>query len=271
MEAKIEATQREFQPQLKEVEAQAEGVRWTETGAGAAKLLKFDETKTWAVFRRQFETSRAQLLDAPREIHILDYRRAGSDYRRATWSPKRRDIWGNPWGPGGPFRRPAPCLRVSQSAKNKDPGRRGILPRICHSSRTPCQRAYSALPENHIRREAWKAFADMVDDPNLKIQLLLGGENNDERGSQANPRTAGRAPSRQVPQIERQNILRKQIAPTGWRDTSWSACWSSGQSGHFRSSYPYGREAVNNDRRRKRDERSPRHAGTAKKVRVANK
>jgi hypothetical protein len=32
------------------------------------------------------------------------------------------------------------------------------------------------LPEEHIRREAGKAFADGVKDPDIKIQLLLGGE-----------------------------------------------------------------------------------------------
>jgi hypothetical protein len=36
--------------------------------------------------------------------------------------------------------------------------------------------AYPALPEDHIRREAGKAFADGVEDPTIKIQLLLGGE-----------------------------------------------------------------------------------------------
>jgi hypothetical protein len=54
--------------------------------------------------------------------------------------------------------------------------------------------AYSALTEGHIRREAGKAFADGVEDPAIKIQLLLGGENG-ERGSEADPRAAGHAPS----------------------------------------------------------------------------
>jgi hypothetical protein len=35
-------------------------------------------------------------------------------------------------------------------------------------------RAYSALPEDHIRREAGKAFASGVENPAVKIQLLLG-------------------------------------------------------------------------------------------------
>jgi hypothetical protein len=36
--------------------------------------------------------------------------------------------------------------------------------------------AYPTLPEDHIRREAGKAFADRVEDPTINIQLLLGGE-----------------------------------------------------------------------------------------------
>jgi hypothetical protein len=37
-------------------------------------------------------------------------------------------------------------------------------------------RAYPTLLENHIWREAGKAFAHGVQDPDTKIQLLLGGE-----------------------------------------------------------------------------------------------
>jgi hypothetical protein len=35
---------------------------------------------------------------------------------------------------------------------------------------------YPSLPEDHIRRETGKMFADGVEDPAIKIQLLLGGE-----------------------------------------------------------------------------------------------
>jgi hypothetical protein len=36
--------------------------------------------------------------------------------------------------------------------------------------------AYPALPEDHIRREAGKAFADGVEDHAIPIQLLLERE-----------------------------------------------------------------------------------------------
>jgi hypothetical protein len=34
--------------------------------------------------------------------------------------------------------------------------------------------AYPTLPKDHIRRESGKAFTDGVEDPDIKIQLLLG-------------------------------------------------------------------------------------------------
>jgi hypothetical protein len=37
-------------------------------------------------------------------------------------------------------------------------------------------RAYPTLPEDHVRREAGRAFTYGVKDPDIKIQLLLGGE-----------------------------------------------------------------------------------------------
>jgi hypothetical protein len=35
---------------------------------------------------------------------------------------------------------------------------------------------YPILPEDHIRRKAGKAFVDVIEDPAIKIQLLLGKE-----------------------------------------------------------------------------------------------
>jgi hypothetical protein len=34
--------------------------------------------------------------------------------------------------------------------------------------------AYAALPEDHVRREGGKIFADGVEDTDIKIQRLLG-------------------------------------------------------------------------------------------------
>jgi hypothetical protein len=37
-------------------------------------------------------------------------------------------------------------------------------------------RAKPALPEENIRREAGKAFVDVLEDPDIQIQVLLGGQ-----------------------------------------------------------------------------------------------
>jgi hypothetical protein len=37
-------------------------------------------------------------------------------------------------------------------------------------------RAYPTLPVEYIRREAGRAFVDGIEDPDIKIKLLLGGE-----------------------------------------------------------------------------------------------
>jgi hypothetical protein len=60
-------------------------------------------------------------------------------------------------------------------------------------------RAYPTLPEEHIRRESGRAFADGVEDPDIQIQLLLGGGKT-KRGPQTGARTTGSIPSCQIPQ-----------------------------------------------------------------------
>jgi hypothetical protein len=65
---------------------------------------------------------------------------------------------------------------ISQSAKIEDPGSRRIIARISHSCRTACPSLLLPLPEHGIRREAGKEFTDRVEEPTIKIQLLLRGE-----------------------------------------------------------------------------------------------
>jgi hypothetical protein len=91
--ALIEATQHKFQTQLKEVEAWAEHGTGTGTSAIAAKPPNFDGTTSWAVFWCCFKiVCRAQLLDMPGEINILDCCLAGLGHQCASRSPKRCNI-----------------------------------------------------------------------------------------------------------------------------------------------------------------------------------
>jgi hypothetical protein len=124
-------------------------------------------------------------------------------------------------------------------------------------------RAYPTLPEEYIRQEAGRAFVDGVEDSDIKIQLLLGGEN-----------TVSEA-LRQA--LELQAVLlvarpRKTSARTFWGSQSpptrggaskKSVCWNCGEPGHFQRTCPYGREPVN-DRRWKREYRTMRDTRKSK-------
>jgi hypothetical protein len=106
-------------------------------------------------------------------------------------------------------------------------------------------RACSALPEDHIRREAGKAFAD-GEDPAIKIQegqkavkealrqaVILA-----VRNQKTSARTYGGSRS----------------SPTGRRDQTRSTYWNCGKPSHFRDNCPYGRETENDDRSGNRQE-----------------
>jgi hypothetical protein len=78
MEVNIKVTSCEFQTQLKEVKARVKGGRGTGTSTCTAKPTTFDGTTSWAVFWHQFKTvTEHNMLDMPREIHILDHCLAG--------------------------------------------------------------------------------------------------------------------------------------------------------------------------------------------------
>jgi hypothetical protein len=211
------------------------------------------------------DRSRAQLLDAPGEIHIIDHRIAGPYHRRATRSPERSDLWRNHWGLGGPLRRSAPGRCVSYSAKKEDPVCRRILARIFHSHRTARQ---PRIPEDNIRREAGKAFADGLGDTVIKIQLLLGGERMVNAALRQALELQAVILSVKPHKTSTITFWRSRLPPTGRRDTRWSAFWTRGEPGHFQGDCPYGREAQNDDRSRKRDERPPGNKGNSKKIRM---
>jgi hypothetical protein len=73
-------------------------------------------------------------------------------------------------------------------------------------------RAYPTLPEDHIRREAGKAFADGVEDQDKNFTAERRREDS-KRGPQTGPRTTGRIPGRQAPQDKHQDTLGEPLAP----------------------------------------------------------
>jgi hypothetical protein len=74
MRALTEASQHEFQMQLKKFEATAECGKGTASGMGMVKPPMFDGTFIMGcVLAPVRDCSRAQLLDVPGEIHIFDH------------------------------------------------------------------------------------------------------------------------------------------------------------------------------------------------------
>jgi hypothetical protein len=109
-------------------------------------------------------------------------------------------------------------------------------------------RAYPTLPEEHTRREAGCAFVDGVEDTDIKIKLLLGGENTvNEALRQALELQAVFLAARPHKTSAR-TFWGNRSPPTRERKARQSGCWRCGAPGHFGSNCPYGRKSEN-DRR----------------------
>jgi hypothetical protein len=104
------------------------------------------------------------------------------------------------------------------------------LPQPSNSSPT------APTPHYQIRREAGTAFADGVEDPAIKLQLLLGGGKTVNEALRQAVLLAAR------PHKTNATVFweSRSPPPPGRRDPRRSACCSCGQPGHFRGSCPYG-------------------------------
>jgi hypothetical protein len=175
--ALTEPTRHEFQTQLTKVEALTEYRKGTGTGGGAEKPPKFDDTTSWAVFWRQFDTvaehncwtrleKSTYLITALqiRDAYVLHGISKGATYEETLEALE--DCFGDQYLAGA----------YPGQLKCDGPGCRRIPAIICHSRRTADPSAYLALPEDHIGREAGKSFADGAQEPAIKIQLLPGGK-----------------------------------------------------------------------------------------------
>jgi hypothetical protein len=129
---------------------------------------------------------------------------------------------------------------------------RRIPTEFCHSYRTVGPSAYPTLPEEHIRQEAGKAFAYGIEDPDIKIKLLLGGEETVNGALRQAVLLAARPPKTSF-----RTFWGSQSPPTRRRDARNSTCWSCGEPGHFENICPYRRKAEN-DRRWKPEDRPKR-------------
>jgi hypothetical protein len=106
------------------------------------------------------------------------------------------------------------------------------------------RRAYPALPEEHIRRETGKAFVAGIEDSEIKLRLLLGGQE------------TLREALRQA--LELHSVLTASRFPsTPPPNPAQGRKWNYVKTDRFLGKRPYGRAAAN-DRYQHRDERPPR-------------
>jgi hypothetical protein len=85
---------------------------------------------------------------------------------------------------------------------------------------------HPTLPKEQIRKEAGKVFTDRVEDFDIKIQLLLGGEKTVNEALRQALKIQALIPAART-------FWRNPLHPTRRRDTRKLGCWSCGEPGHF--------------------------------------
>jgi hypothetical protein len=222
-------------------------------GAGASMVQppKFNGTASWAVFRRQFETvaehngwtcqkNYTYLITAlqGRAGNVLHGIPTSATYEETLQALE--DRFGD--------QHFAAAYRSQLKARKQEAGE--SLRDFATAIEQLAYRAYSTLPEEHIRREAGSAFADGVADADIKMQLLLGGEetvNVNEALRQALELQAVSLAAR--PQNgNARTFWGNRSPPTRERKARQSGCWRCGAPGHFGSNCSSGRKS-DNDRR----------------------
>jgi hypothetical protein len=229
-----------LEARIVQVEARAELDVGGRTGndAGRAKPPKFDGSTSWAMFRRQFETvadhnrwmpqEKATYLIAAlegRACDVLHWVPRGATYEETIEALEDRfgdqDL--------------AAAYRSQLKTRTQKAGE--SLQEFATAIEQLAHRAYPALPEDHVRKEAGKAFADGVEDPDIKIQLLLGGEKTvNEALRQALELQAVFLAAR-----PRQTLWGNRSPLTRQGDHRQTVCWTCGKSGHFQKSCRYRR------------------------------
>jgi hypothetical protein len=170
----IEATKREFQARLEAIEARTEHGRGPGVCAYTVQPTTFDGATSWAVFRLQFETvaERTHWSHLDKSMYLntaLKWRTADvlqGIPTNATYEETLQDLedrFGDQH-----FSAAYRCQLTTRTRKAGE-----SLKNFSTAIEQLDHRAYPTLPEDHILREAGKAFAYGVEDPDIKIQLLL--------------------------------------------------------------------------------------------------
>jgi hypothetical protein len=246
---KTEANMRKFQAQLEEVRTTAQRRSTPAVGASTVQPLTFNGNSTWSVFRRQFEIVAEHNHWSDRDkstylITALKGRAADVLYSILTSTTYEEtlqaleDHFGDQH-----FSAAYRCQLTTRTQKTGE-----SLQDFATAIEQLAHRAYPTLPEDHIRSEAGRAFACGVKDPDINIELLLGGEKTvNEALRQALELQAVLVAAR--PHQNNTNTYRGNGSPpTRRKDAQQSGCWSCGEEGHFERNCPYGRKAENNQR-----------------------
>jgi hypothetical protein len=113
--------------------------------------------------------------------------------------------------------------------------------------------AYPPSPEEHIRKEAGKAFVEGIKDYEIKIRLLLGGEKTLSEALEVHAVLIAARSERSNNGVSSWT----RSPPIKRRDAKGSGSWDYKKSDNFWSRHHYGR-ATADDRYQHRDERPPR-------------
>jgi hypothetical protein len=250
LEEDLRETKNKLQSRLEAVETKTERETTPVAGASTVQPPTFNGNGPWSVFRRQFEIVAEHNRWSEREksthlITALKGRAADVLYgipTSTTYEQTLRtleDRFGD--------QRFSVAYRCQLTSRTQKAGE--SLQDFATAIEQLAHRAYPTLPEDHVRREAGRAFTYGVKDPDIKIQLLLGGEKTvNEALGQALELQAVLVVARPY-----QNITKtyggNRSPPTHRRGTRQLGCWSCEEAGHLKSNCSYGSREDNNQRR----------------------
>jgi hypothetical protein len=237
LEDKIEANKCDFQARLEVVEAKTLRRSRPTVGVSSVQPPTFNGNTSWSVFRRQFEiiADHNQWSERGKATYLLTAlkcRAADMLYGIPT-STTYEDTFQSIQDRFGDqnFAAAYRCqLTRTQKAGES-------LQDFARASEQLAHCAYPTLTEDHIRREAGKAFSYWVRDPDIKIQLQLGGEKTVSEALMKALELHGVM----VDAIPHQNThktypgTRSPLARR--KDAKQAVRFSCGEPGHFESSY----------------------------------
>jgi hypothetical protein len=247
---KTEADMREFRARLEEVRTASQPGGTLALGASTVQPPTFEGKGTWSVFRRQFEivAEHNRWSDREKSTHLitaLKGRAADVLYGILTDTTYEETLRALEDGFGDQsFSAAYRCQLTSRTQKAGE-----SLQDFATAIEQLAHRAYPTLPEDHVRREAGRVFTYGVRDPDIKIQLLLGGEKsvNETLGQALELQAIWVAAS--PAQNNTATYGGNRSPPARRREIRRLGCWNCGEAGHLRSDCPYGRMRENNRRR----------------------